>query len=257
MRSTILKIKKNDLKDNILLVFGEDASKVLAVLNKQGIDAKELSYSREFYVYDTLNFSLVIAGLGSASVECALSDIAIVREGYETNIILAGSAGVSRDFKIGETFILEEGFINNNGSVDYYGDNEERVYEPNSFLKEHASSLDIRKEKIISSDAFYGFGSISKGDKLLYSGAILNNKDDAVGFRRFKELYESEKSYVIDMEVAFFYALCSKFKGLRGLAIKAASNYVPFDVDSPISQKDEEKALSESIKHCVNVIDLL
>ncbi|MBN2457954.1 hypothetical protein JXB31_02375 [Candidatus Woesearchaeota archaeon] len=280
-KSTLLGLSINDIADDMLIVFGEDATKVQNRLIRLGYDIENINSSREFHTFNASNkdysFPLIVAGLGSASVECVLSEIGMKRQervdqltagmkeaeaekidnDYKINLYLAGTCGASKDYTLGETVILTMGRINNNGSSWFYQSGRKRLFGPSAgLLKKANEDLGMKVGNIFSSDAFYGFGCILKDNQLEYSGAPLNAEDTKhKGFEKFKELYNSKEPYLIDMETAVFYMLCQRLKGLEGIAIKGVSNFVPFDVDNAITHSNERLALESSIDSCVKLIE--
>ena len=51
-------------------------------------------------------------------------------------------------------------------------------------------------------------------------------------------LHSFGSSYLIDMEVAYVYALAEIFQ-MRAIAIKGVSNYIPFEMGNFISKEDK------------------
>jgi uridine phosphorylase len=271
METALLRINENDIAENMLVVFGEDPLKVKKSLEKKGYAVNDVSHSREFHTFYAKSksdeFPFIVAGLGSASVECVLSELAMLNgqsnPGSSINLVLGGTCGASPNhYKIGDAVPIAEGLVNNSGSYSFYSSGRKKVFRPSSDLftltTKLFSELEGREPKghrMTSSDAFYGFGCLLDGTKPFYSGAKLEGGQMPAGFVNFERLYQSRKPYLIDMETAFFYAFCNRLSGLKGVAIKGVSNYVPFDPSNYIG--DEDKALNSSLDKCVKVISYL
>jgi uridine phosphorylase len=224
MKTALLKLDKE--YEKILVVFGEDKDKVAKLLN-----AEHKSSNREFHLYEKDNILVIVAGLGSASVEAVMNEIAFTSK--DSKVVLAGTCGASKDFELGEPYAISKGTMQNLGSWVYYGD--KKTAAP-------TMKTDMKTAEIISTDAFYGFGCNKNGP------ASATKNPSPKGYRDFKKLLS--KPFLIDMETAFFYAFLEEFN-LTGISIKAASNYIPFESD--IIGK-EDIALEKSLKEAVRIL---
>lgn len=133
-----------------------------------------------------------------------------------------------------------------------------KEFSPSPVLLEAAQPLGLEPNPslLISSDAFYGFGGVLNNDKMLsYNGPPTDTGFPPPGFEAFKDLYNSGQPFLLDMETAFFYGICDSWNQVEGIAIRAISNYIPFDPDDPMPE--EEKALEASLLKAVELMELL
>ncbi len=252
----------------MLVVFGEDPGKVQRTLEDRGYTISDVSHSREFHsllAEGKTKFPVVIAGLGSASVECVLSELSILRDhrGMKyINLVHAGTCGSSPDYKIGQPVVVDKAQLNNEGAQSFYTADKTYAY-PSKALMEEAKKLKIPRGTIISSDAFYGYGCLlaEQGGKEVpvYSGPKLRSTNPPPGFLRFREVYnrflEHKEPYLVDMETAFLYSLSGQMKGVESVSIKGVSNHIPFNPSNYIG--DEDKALGSSLEQAVRLLEHL
>jgi hypothetical protein len=254
-------MSRADLGKNVLIVCGEDPPKVRACLKGLGYELISLAHCRESHTYrlkkGRRSFTLVISGYGSASVACVVYEL---EELGAENLILAGTCGASSHFRLDEPLVLLRARINplgGSGAVGFYThDPMDWEFFPSNKLLRQTRGLRLKRadiSHIISSDTFYGFSCVLDRDgRPVYRGPPIADRYPA-GYEKFRRLYRSQKPYLLDMEVGFFYALCGIWKKLNGLAIKAPSNYVPFENGHP-PIRDESKALRASLQAAADVI---
>ncbi len=249
MKTPILQVE--NLPSICLMISGEDFTLVKSILKEIGIEISKEHRAREFSVFHSLieskEFSIVITGLGSASIELATQEL--LQSGVDT-IILAGTCGASKDYKIGEPVFIESGAFER-GSPNYY---KEFKGKKSCVHPDFINSLpELKRGSIISSDSFYAIGGILKEGKIIYLGA--KTRIEPIWVNKFRKLYNSKSSYLIDMETAFFYAFGEIFENFKFCAIKGVSNYVPFNPINII--KEERLALKNSISSSILLISEL
>jgi uridine phosphorylase len=255
MKTTVLQLAEEDVTEVVMVVFGEDNTKIQETLKSVDQEPFLTRHTREFNTYrvagDSNEFTLIVAGLGSASVEIVLAELSFLNV---DKVVLAGSCGASSNYKLGEPLLLTGARMINFGSAGYYLKEKPQLSMPSFFLIDIAKKLDLQEAQIVSCDAFYGFGCLLNNEgEPVYAGPGFDNQQPP-GYLEFKEMYESKRPYLVDMETAFFYALCRCF-GLDGIAIKSPSNHIPFNPKRFISQ--EEEAVRSSITKTIKLISLL
>ena len=112
------------------------------ILNELKIEIKKQYYEREFHVIYTKDYLILVTGIGSASVEIAANELAMIEI---EKVFLAGTCGTSKDFKIGEPVFINEAKFSQ-GSPLYYT-------KEKSFKPKIQSSL--QPVTCVSSDSFY------------------------------------------------------------------------------------------------------
>jgi len=255
MKTAVLRLTEKHVTKVVMVVFGEDNMIIQKTLKDLGQRPSLRIQTREFSTYLVANnsgtFTLISAGLGSASVEIVLAELSLHQA---AKVVLAGSCGASSHFRLGEPLLLTEAKMVNRGSLEYYLRGKSGLSRPSPLLVRVAKELCLQEARIVSSDAFYGFGCLldSQG-KPVYAGPKLKDSRPP-GYVKFKRMYESKKRYLVDMETAFFYGLCATF-GLEGVAIKSPSNHIPFHPKRFISQ--ETKAVHSSVAKAIELISLL
>lgn len=260
-KTALLRMSRADLGKNVLIVCGEDPPKVRRCLKSLGFELSSLAHCRESHTYrlkkGRRSFTLVISGYGSASVACVVYEL---EELGAENLILAGTCGASGHFRLSEPLVLLRARINplgGSGAVGFYThDPMDWEFFPSLKLSRLARRLKLKRSDIshiISSDTFYGFSCVLDGEgRPAYRGPPVEDRFPA-GYEKFTRLYRSKKPYLLDMEVGFFYALCGIWKKLNGLAIKAPSNYVPWENGRP-PIREEAKALLAALRVATDVI---
>lgn len=239
---------------------GEEPGKVREILESFGYGVNEISRrrdSRSIRAFrDRNSFPIIMAGYGSAAIASVLHELILV--GGNT-FILAGTCGASEHYQPGETFIISRAVISlpggPGGAGFYLKIKPGQEFRPDIELLEIARVINLEERGIISSDSFYGLGGvIDDAGKLIYAGPALKGDETPPGFKAFRELFSTGEPFLLDMETAYFYALCRTFRGVRGIAVRSVSNHVPFDPEDPIPE--EENALKAAVGKAVELIEL-
>ncbi len=260
-KTVMLGLEKGDVDECVLPVFGEEAESVAAGLEAAGCALSPLGRRRGAAVFragrEGTSFTVVVAGYGSAAVAGTMFEL--VSLGGRT-FVLAGTCGASRHYPLGDTYLLTRAVINPLGGPGGVGFSSAgkpgRDILPSPDLAGIASGMGLKSPgegRVISQDSFYNFGCVlDEGGQPLYAGPAPANGQTPPGFRAFVELYQSGEPYLLDMETAFFYALCRTWKGVRGIAVKSVANHVPFDPDDPLPR--EKEALFSSLRTAVELL---
>ena len=245
-RTPLLGLTEEDVGDTVVLVLGEEAGKVTDSLKAIGCELIEISRRRESRTIrasrNKTSFPVVLGGYGSASATSTLHELIVLGA---KNFIMAGTCGASRHFSPGEIFIISRAVFNPPGAAGgagYYlhsNPGQEFVPDPELLIISRSLNLETAGSAIISCDTFYGFGGIiDENGQLRYDGPALNEDNVTPGFQAFRDLLNRDDPFLLDMETAFFYALCQAFQGVKGIAIRGISNYVPFNPDDFIPEED-------------------
>ncbi len=228
-----------------------------------GCALSEVARRRESTTYrvkrNSADFLIVMGGYGSSSIASALHELVI--SGCR-RFVMAGTCGASSHHSLGKVYLIRRASVNpvgGPGGMGFYLHFEPgKEFSPSPVLLEAARPLGLEPNPslLISSDAFYGFGGVLNQDKKLsYNGPPTATGLPPPGFEAFKELYESNQPFLLDMETAFFYGICDSWTGVKGIAIRAVSNYIPFDPEYPIPE--EKKALEAALVKSVELVELL
>ena len=259
----LLGLLSSDISPVILLVFGEEAKTVIHILTYMGCALSEIARRRESTTYrvkrNSADFLIVMGGYGSSSIASALHELVILGG---RRFVMAGTCGGSSHHRLGEVYLINRASVNPVGGPGGMGFYRrvvpEKEFSPSPILLEAAQKLGLEPNPslLISSDAFYGFGGVLNQDKKLsYNGPPTDIGVTPPGFESFKLLYNSGHPFLLDMETAFFYGICDSWNQVEGIAIRAVSNYIPFDPDDPIPE--EEKALEASLVKSVELMEMI
>jgi uridine phosphorylase len=262
-RSPLLGILPTEIGSAILLIFGEESEAVIRVLADIGYQVREVARRRESITIrvknKTADFVIVMGGYGSSSIASALHELVTLGG---RRFVMAGTCGGSYHHPLGEVYLIRKATVNpvgGSGGMGFYRRFEPgEEFFPSPVLLEAAQPLAIEPAPslLISSDAFYGFGGVLNRDKkLYYNGPTMTDGSVPPGFEAFKELYQSNRPFLLDMETAFFYGICDRWNGVEGIAIRAISNHIPFDPEDPIPE--EKNALEASLIKSVELAELL
>ncbi len=259
----LLGLIPSDIGSTILLIFGEETGRVLTAVSDIGCRTREVARRRESVSLrvkrKTAEFTVVMAGYGSASVASALHELAT---SGARRFVLAGTCGGSSHHPLGKVYLIGRAAFNpvgGPGGMGFYrrmepGD--EFFPSPELLNAARPLGLDPAPSSLISSDTFHGFGGVLNRDKTLsYKAPPAKDGLPPPGFESFRKLYESGQPFLLDMETAFFYGICDSWNQVEGIAIRAVSNYIPFDPDDPIPE--EGKALEASLVKAVELMELL
>ncbi|MEA1927410.1 MAG: hypothetical protein U9N73_04335 [Candidatus Auribacterota bacterium] len=259
----LLGLFPSDIGPAILLVFGEESRTVINILTDLGCELSEVARRRESTTYrvkrNSADFLIVMGGYGSSSIASALHELVILGG---RQFVMAGTCGGSSHHRLGKVYLIKRASVNpvgGPGGMGFYRRFKpgEEFY-PSPVLLEAAQLLGLEPASslLISSDTFYGFGGVlNKDQKLYYNGPPADNGLHPPGFESFRKLYESGRPFLLDMETAFFYGICDSWVGVAGIAIRAVSNYIPFNPDDPIPEEDN--ALEASLIKSVEMMELL
>jgi hypothetical protein len=94
-------------------------------------------------------------------------------------------------------------------------------------------------------------GGVVKNGRLEYFGAPAYH--EPIYVEKFRQLQQSGRPYLIDMETGYLYAFGSVFQNFRYCAVKGVSNYVPFDPGNVMAEG--QKALRNSIKASLQLLE--
>ncbi|HPJ72182.1 MAG TPA: hypothetical protein PK636_05835, partial [bacterium] len=248
--------------ETVLLVFGEERSAVAAALEADGFSLEERARRRESRTFRVsrpgLSFPAVLAGYGSASTAGALGEL--VRLGARA-FVMAGTCGASRHYSLGRVYLLDRAAANplgGLGAAGYFSRAKPgEDFFPDPGLAEIGRRLglpSVAPGKIVSQDTFYGFGGVldEQGELVDAGPAPVPGGGSPPGFEAFLRLYRGGKPYLLDMETAFFYALCSAWRGVRGVAVRGVSNHVPFPAGDYVTR--EKQALAASLRAAVEIV---
>jgi uridine phosphorylase len=259
----LLGLLPSDISPVILLVFGEESGTVRRILTDMDCELSEVARRRESTTYrvkrGSADFLVVMGGYGSSSIASALHELVIL--GCR-RFVMAGTCGGSSHHSLGKVYLIKRASINpvgGSGGMGFYRQFKPgEEFSPSPMLLEAARPLRLEPNPslLISSDAFYGFGGVLNQDKKLsYNGPPTDIGVTPPGFESFKELYKSGQPFLLDMETAFFYGICDSWNKVEGIAIRAVSNYIPFDPEDPIPE--EENALEAALVESVELVELL
>ena len=259
----LLGLLPSDISPAILLVFGEETGTVISALTNTGCGIRKVARRRESTTYrvkrNSADFLIVMGGYGSSSIASALHELVTLGG---RRFVMAGTCGASSHHRLGEVYLISRAAVNpvgGPGGMGFYRQFEPgEEFSPSPVLWEAARplGLDSAPSVLISSDAFYGFGGVLNPDKeLYYNGPPTEDGLPSPGFESFRKLYENDQPFLLDMETAYFYGICDSWNQVEGIAIRAVSNHIPFDLDDPIPE--EEKALATSLLKSIELMELL
>jgi uridine phosphorylase len=225
----------------VLLVCGEDPETLNWVTNSIKIVTQPVAHHREFHTSSCTfrgnSFTLCLTGIGSASVEIALSEL--YQTGGRTFIHTGTAASLHASvLPVGAAVVVASARRDDGASLHYTpGVGQEVSGHPQALEALTAAATSLRhhvlRASAVSSDAFYGCGAIQRNGALEH-GSLLPLGDDRppVSFEAWlMPIVRSTEPRCLDMEVATFYMLASLIKpeqGVRWGSIKAISNTIPF-----------------------------
>ncbi len=226
-----------DVGRKVLFVCGEDAEDLTCALDSLGVRHALVKRYREFQTYtistDSLEATMCLTGLGSASVEVGLTELYLCGA---RQFVHSGTCGsLSGLVPNGSVVVVDEAESHDGASFHYNPGDPLRPANPDYLKKTKSILLNngiaFTTGRMISTDTFYCMGAAPDGSGgIRRPGLPLKAElDPPEKFIILKNMLERKMPFLIDMEAAAFYAVCSAVDdNVFYISIKGVANRVPF-----------------------------
>lgn len=251
---TGIPLRSPDIGQTAIIVCGENPRDIFTVLSEQlkGWRVTDLSWGcREFYFRSYINgaqsLSVLVGGLGSASVELILQEGTLA--GVKKFILTGSCASLNDQIPVGSLVLPQQVCLRPGAFSEYSSD--QLATSANTALQKKLQTFmdghryEFVKVKHLSTDAFYGIGaSYNKDGVPCYAGAPLKNSivPESVGLALSNPLLADS----LDMECAPFFALGNMIADIDVAAVKVVSNKIPWR-----AEEFNEEAIGQSLKKAI------